>query len=140
MTIDTAILPFKISELTDLIKQHKGLGFEDALHYLYTSELYHNLHKEEQKLWYYTGYELYQLLEKEKKETRKNNDSKQTLFFVSFCIEKFSQHQGISAQSTLDLFANSNVIEFLKHNFEVLHTQSESYILTEINCYLKKRK
>lgn len=140
MTIDSAILPFKISELTDLIIQHKRLGFEDALHYLYSSVLYRNLLKKEQKLWYYTGEELYQLLEKEKCVNRKKDDTKQIRLFVIFCIEKYAQRHAITAQSTLDLLDESNAIEFVKRNFEVLHTQSENYILSEIDRYLKKRK
>ncbi len=42
-TTEVAILPFKVLELAEIISEKKRLSFEDALFYLYNSDLYHDL-------------------------------------------------------------------------------------------------
>ncbi len=54
-TTEIAILPFKVLELADMIVEKKRLSIDDALFYLYNSELYRNLAAPELKLWYYSG-------------------------------------------------------------------------------------
>lgn len=62
-----AILPLKIKDLISLIMETKNLDFEDALNYLYQSELYTLLSDEETKLWHLSSEKLFDILEIEKK-------------------------------------------------------------------------
>lgn len=62
-----AILPLKIQDLISLIMKSKNLDFEDALNYLYQSELYTVLSDEETKLWHLSSEKLFDTLEIEKK-------------------------------------------------------------------------
>lgn len=62
-----AILPLKIQDLISLIMKSKNLDFEDALNYLYQSELYTVLSDEETKLWHLSSEKLFEILEIEKK-------------------------------------------------------------------------
>lgn len=65
-TTEIAILPFKVLELAEIISEKKRLSFDDALFYLYNSELYQNLINPNLKLWYHSGAQLYDYLEEEK--------------------------------------------------------------------------
>lgn len=49
-TTEIAILPFKVMELAEIIAEKKRLSVDDALFYLYNSELYRNLSDPELKL------------------------------------------------------------------------------------------
>ncbi|MCL2416903.1 MAG: hypothetical protein FWD02_03105 [Bacteroidales bacterium] len=61
-----AILPLKVEGVVELlIIEHKML-FQDALEYLYSSQLYALLEQEETKMWYYSPQMLVHLLETEK--------------------------------------------------------------------------
>ncbi len=62
-----SILPFKVEGVVaQLIKGHQ-MSLEDALEYLYSSQLYALLEREETKMWYYSPQMLLHLLEGEKK-------------------------------------------------------------------------
>jgi hypothetical protein len=61
-----AILPLKVQSIMLLLTQRKGLLFKEALHYLYSSELYRLLEKEETKVWRYSPMMLFDLIEREK--------------------------------------------------------------------------
>jgi hypothetical protein len=61
-----AILPLKIQSIMLLLTEQKKLSFRDALHYLYSSELYRLLEKEETKVWHYSPMMLVELIEREK--------------------------------------------------------------------------
>ncbi len=62
-----SILPFKVEGVVEqLIKGHK-MSLEDALEYLYSSQLYALLEREETKMWHYSSQMLLHLLEDEKK-------------------------------------------------------------------------
>lgn len=61
-----AILPLKVQSIIKLMTEQKGFSFRESLHYLYTSQLYQMLEKEETKVWHYSPMLLLELVEKEK--------------------------------------------------------------------------
>lgn len=60
------IVELKIADIISIIMDTKSLNFEDALQYLYTSELYKALTIEETKLWHLSVTKLFDMLENEK--------------------------------------------------------------------------
>jgi hypothetical protein len=61
-----AIFPLKVQSVVEQRSEQKGFSFRDSLHYLYTSELYRMLEREETKVWYYSPMLLFELVRKEK--------------------------------------------------------------------------
>jgi len=62
-----SILPIKVEGVVEqLINEHK-MSLDDALEYLYSSQLYALLEREETKMWYYSSGMLLHLLEDEKR-------------------------------------------------------------------------
>lgn len=135
------MLPFVMKELVAMVMKKKALPLEDALYYVYSSELYNKLLDEEAKLWYLSTLSIYDLLEKEKADERglQDGDIKLVLFKV-FCIENYRAVEKLSAKEALLLFSDYEVFSFLDETFEVLHTQDVDYILDTIATYIKKRK
>lgn len=139
-TTEIAILPFKVLELAEIIAEKKRLSVDDALFYLYSSELYGNLSDPEQKLWYYSGAQLYELLEEEKLYGRKLRFEKSEMQFLVFCIEQYRLRDNLPSAGVLAMFIRLGIDRFLRDNFEVLHSQGTEYILHEIDVYIKKRR
>jgi hypothetical protein len=136
--IETAIMPFKLQQLVEVIMEKKLFGVEDAFHYLYTSNCYQLLLREDTKLWYMSALGIFELLEEEKKSEK--TDSRKLLLFYAFCLEKFKDFSKMSAEETLLTFRKYRVFDYLRDGFEVLHTQGENYILSEIDLFIKARK
>ena len=136
--IETAIMPFKVQQLVELLMEKKQLGAEDAFHYLYTSECYQTLLQEDTKLWYMSALGIFELLEEEKAAGRINNPK--LLLFYAFCLERYKQFANMSAEETLFNFRKYGVFEYLHDGFEMLHTQGESYIVSEIDLFIEARK
>jgi len=61
------ILPLKVEGVVELLIQERNMSLENALEYLYSSQLYALLEREETKMWYYSSQMLLHLLENEKK-------------------------------------------------------------------------
>ena len=139
-TTEIAILPFKVQELADMIVEKKRISIDDALFYLYNSELYRNLTDPELKLWYYSGAQLYELLEAEKSNGKKIKSNKPEMQFIVFCIEQYRLRHQLSSAGVLALFLRFNVDRFLRDHFEVLHSQGTDYILHEIEVFIKRRR
>jgi len=53
-------------------------------------------------------------------------------YFVSFCIEQFKVHRGISGEEASELLFSSGVADYLIENYDVLHTQSRQWLMEEI--------
>ncbi|WP_298551003.1 DUF3791 domain-containing protein [uncultured Parabacteroides sp.] len=139
--LDSAMLPFVMRELVELVMKKKVLSLEDALYYIYSSKLYKLLSDEKTKLWYSSTLSLYDTLEKEKtEEKRQQNDDTKVLLFKMFCIENYREAKKRSAAETLLLFSKYKVFDFLDENFEMLHTQDTEYILDTITTYIHKKK
>ena len=137
---EIAVLPFKVLEIAGIISDKKRLSINDALFYLYNSKLYHDLIDPKLKLWYYSGIRLYELLEEEKINEKKHGFNKSELQFLIFCIEHYRLTYNLTSAEVLSMFIRYGVDKFLKDNFEVLHSQSEEYIVEEISRYLKNRQ
>ena len=90
--IESDMLPFTMRELVSMVMQRKTLALEDALYYIYSSDLYSSLLDEGKKMWYLSTLSLYETLEKEKTEKREQqeNDPKRLLFEI-FCIENYRE-------------------------------------------------
>ena len=139
-TTEIAILPFKVLELAEIIAEKKRLSVDDALFYLYNSELYCDLSDPDQKLWYYSGAQLYDLLEEEKLYGKKQEFYKSELQFLVFCIEQYRLRDNLPSAGVLAMFIRLGIDRFLRDNFEVLHSQGTEYILHEIDVYIKRRR
>lgn len=139
-TTEEAILPFKVLELAEIISEKKRLSLEDALFYLYNSDLYHDLIKPNLKLWYYSGSQLYDYLEEEKFDIRKRPVSRAEAQFLVFCVEQYRLRGNLPSAGVLAMFQNLKLDKFLTRNFEVLHSQSTEYILHEIDLFIRKRR
>lgn len=137
--IEASIVPLKIAELVEVVARKKQMSTKDALCYLYNSEFYSKLYDSKAKWWYLPVEELYIELEKTKKQEKIDFTSRE-LLFVIFCIERYSIKQGRNPLEVYSLFERKKVTDYLKGNFEILHTQGEEYILEEIELYLKKRR
>lgn len=60
------------------------------------------------------------------------------LYFVSFCIEQYKMHKGLSGSETIKLFDQKGVTSYLADHFDVLHTQSAQWLMQEIDDYIEK--
>ncbi len=140
MSIEKVILPIKINEIVSIISTKKKLSIADAMSYLYTSNFYNKLFDVNSKWWYMSGLNLFAELEKEKKKIKQSNsEQKKEQFFAIFCVENYRLLNKMEAIEVHALFKNLGVYDFLTTNYEVLHTQSEEYILNEISIYIKKQ-
>jgi len=62
----SSIIPYKVISIIELIINKKKLTFYDSIKYLYKSQMYNYLCKEETKLWHLSRLKLFDLLEQEK--------------------------------------------------------------------------
>ncbi len=136
-----AILPFKVQRLLETIIDKKGLNVEDALGYLYSSDMYKQLSVDSPYLRRQSTASLYDLLKRGKlKKKHDENITPERLLFISFCVENYKRHKGISAEDVLFVFKKYDVIDYLMKGFGVLHTQGKEYIMSDIDNYIKNRK
>ncbi len=134
------MLPFKVQQLLDVIIDKRGLNIEDALEYLYSSELYRQL-SSEPYLWRLSTDNLYDLLKSEKRRKKQSqNNSSSILLFIAFCIESYKEHKHTNAGEVIFLFKKYGVIDYLTQGFDVLHTQGREYIMSDIDRYIDNRK
>lgn len=86
--LGSAMLPFVMRELVDTVMKRKTLPLEDALYYIYSSNLYKALLDENTKLWYSSTLSLYEALEKRKQNRRKYKRTIQRYcFFKCFVLK-----------------------------------------------------
>ena len=60
--------------------------------------------------------------------------------FYLFCLESYRSTRGISGLKALNKFKKANVFSFLSDSYDLLHTQSQNYIVSEINRYIKRNE
>ena len=67
-----SVVELKIRDIVALVINQNQLSFEDAIQYVYESELYHLLTIEATKLWHLSTVKLYEMLtdEKESKQLK----------------------------------------------------------------------
>lgn len=139
--LEKMMLPFKVQQLLDTIIEKKKLGVEDAMQYLYSSDLYRQMSAADSYLWQLSTPNLYDLLKREKHLKKQNqNCSTQLLLFLSFCIEHYKAYKQMSAEEVLFLCNKYKVINYLEKVFDTLHTQSRDYIMNEIDNYITNSK
>lgn len=84
--LGSAMLPFVMRELVDTVMKRKTLPLEDALYYIYSSNLYKALLDENTKLWYSSTLSLYEALEKRNRtEESTKGQSKDIAFSNVLC-------------------------------------------------------
>lgn len=66
---------------------------------------------------------------------RNYNDAE--TYFVAFCTEMYKNAHNLSGAEASDIFFKHGLMEYLRDNYEVLHTQSPSWILEEIESLIK---
>lgn len=59
--------------------------------------------------------------------------------FQLFCLESYRSAKGISGTKALADFRKAGVFNFLASGFEVLHTQSKNYLISEIIEFINRR-
>lgn len=136
----TTIRPFVVKDLVRMIMSRKNIAFDDALFYLYSSDLYMKLLDDDAKMWYMSTVALYELLEEEKFRVRRVELPDKILMFRVFCIESYCDIKDVYHEDALALFRQYDVLEFLDDTFEVLHTQDLQYIIETIDRYIKVRR
>ena len=136
----TTIRPFVVKDLVRMIMSRKNIAFDDALFYLYSSDLYMKLLDDDAKMWYMSTVALYELLEEEKFRVRRVELPDKILMFRVFCIESYGDIKDVYHEDALALFRQYDVLEFLDDTFEVLHTQDLQYIIETIDRYIKVRR
>jgi hypothetical protein len=60
--------------------------------------------------------------------------------FIVFCLEAYRDKLDISGKEALDEFKKFDVFTFLENEHVVLHTQSLSYVVDEIQNYIEVRR
>jgi len=60
--------------------------------------------------------------------------------FELICLENYRMSKGITGKTALNDFKQYHVFNYLSTGFDVLHTQSEKYIIAEISDYIARRK
>lgn len=136
----TTMLPFVVKDIVGMIMRKKNMVFDDALFYLYSSDLYLKLLDDEAKMWYMSTVALYDILEEEKRQRRRVELPEKILMFRTFCIESYCDIKDVYHEDALTIFRQYDVFEFLDDTFEVLHTQDIMYIIDTIDRYIKSRR
>lgn len=53
--------------------------------------------------------------------------------FITFAIEQFKNHEGLSGKEAASILAEAGVLKHLEEYYDVLHTQSAQWLVAEIN-------
>ena len=61
-------------------------------------------------------------------------------YFLSFCIEQYKTEKGISGGDAVQVLKLYGVLEYLAEHFDVLHTQSKQWLLSDIDEFIQIRK
>ncbi len=65
--------------------------------------------------------------------------SNEELYFLSFCVEAYKMRHHMSGEDVMKLFDEKGVTQYLTENYNVLHTQGESWLVAEINEFLQDK-
>jgi len=64
------------------------------------------------------------------------SDEAKVLEFISFCVEMYAARHSVSGQEVYARFDRRGAIEYLKRNYEPLHTQGFDYILSSVDDFM----
>ena len=62
---------------------------------------------------------------------------KNKIFFIAWIVEAYKRNHNITGEQTIEVFRKHSIIEWLSENYDVLHTVSASYVISEINDIIK---
>lgn len=65
-----------------------------------------------------------------------NNMSDETNFLV-FCTESYKNHRSQKGRQVYELFVKYGVYDYLRSNYDILHTMGYQYINSDIDAYLE---
>lgn len=68
------------------------------------------------------------------------SDNDNRLYFVAFCIEQYKASHKMSGADVARLFDREGVDNYLEDNYDVLHTQGASWLVADIDDYIKEVK
>lgn len=66
-----------------------------------------------------------------------DKETKNTVFFVSWVIEAYKRKNHLQGSEVAKLFEKHKINEWLFDNYDVLHTVSEAYVISEIEDIIK---
>lgn len=61
-------------------------------------------------------------------------------YFLSFCIEQFKKEKKVSGADAVQILRQYGVLDYLAEHFDVLHTQSKQWLLSDIDEFIHIRK
>ena len=59
--------------------------------------------------------------------------------FVSFCIEMFAKAKRLSGDKVAAVFQSCGAIDYLDSGYDVLHTQGERWLVSDLDEFLRIR-
>mgnify|MGYP003431952849 CR=1 FL=1 len=69
-----------------------------------------------------------------------NKNMKDITYFISFCIEQYMNEKDLNEDEVILLFSEYDVLNYLKDYFDVLHTQSSQWLVSDIDDFINRRK
>ena len=69
-----------------------------------------------------------------------DKNQKDITYFISFCIEQYMNAKGIDEEEVIATFSEYGVFDYLYDYFEVLHTQSRQWLVSDIEDFINDRK
>ena len=63
-------------------------------------------------------------------------NEKEIYRFIIFCLEHYRNFRQITAMQAFSLFRKTGVFQYLTEGYDVLHTQSRDYIVTDIDDFI----
>ncbi len=133
------IIPIKISHLAAYVSKVKRISLDDALVYIYVNPMYERLYDEDAKWWYLSTEALYE--EFELWRNRQNRAVPKEVFeFYTYCLENYAVRKQISGMRAWVMFKESSADEYVRDNYDLLHTQGLEYVLDDIQRFINRRK
>jgi hypothetical protein len=63
----------------------------------------------------------------------------QVLNFQLFCLESYRSEKGMTGLNALKDFKQTGVFDYLADGYDVLHSQSKSFLMAELTEYINHR-
>lgn len=63
-------------------------------------------------------------------------NSTDPLYFLSFCVEAYKMRHHMTGEEALQLFDKTGATQYILNGYVALHTQSERWIVDDIDEYI----
>ncbi len=73
-------------------------------------------------------------------EPEKQDKAADIAYFISFCIEYYSNSHKIPGNEASEILSRTGTLEYLMSNYDVIHTQSPQWILSDMDDFIKQHK